>query len=68
MQVILSFGHTKFWKIIHGGVIFVYSKEILQDLYIMNEHLEFKDFKIFFEEYRQKYYALDSKDLHYFSK
>ncbi|HHP0358927.1 TPA: DegT/DnrJ/EryC1/StrS family aminotransferase [Campylobacter jejuni] len=66
---ILSFGHTKFlennsW----GGVIFVYSKEILQDLYTMNEHSEFKDFKIFFEEYRQKYYALDSKDLHYFSK
>lgn len=66
---ILSFGHTKFlenssW----GGVIFTYSSEVLKELSMMNECLEFKDFKIFFEEYRQKYYALDSKDLDYFFK
>ncbi|HID0730117.1 TPA: DegT/DnrJ/EryC1/StrS family aminotransferase [Campylobacter jejuni] len=51
-----------------GGVIFTYSSEVLKELSMMNECLEFKDFKIFFEEYRQKYYALDSKDLDYFFK
>lgn len=49
-------------------MIFTNSSKVLKELSIMNECLEFKDFKMFFEEYRQKYYALDSKDLDYFSK
>ncbi|TKX28066.1 DegT/DnrJ/EryC1/StrS family aminotransferase [Campylobacter estrildidarum] len=63
---VLSFGHTKFLENELWGGVILSSKIPLDILREFNKELTLKIDKQKFDEYRLKYYALDTKDKNYF--